>query len=158
LVRDSIGGATVYSETHALTTNANGLISFEFGGGLVATGTMLGLDWSNGPYFLRTEVDLTGSTNYQFLGGQQLLSVPFALYAASAGSVAGGSGLRQAGAPGVSGNLPVPSVPGAMAYWNGAEWLSIAPGQNGQTLTFCNGVPTWGGCPTTPNNNRRTRR
>ena len=47
---------------------------------------------------------------------------------------------------------------GVMAYWNGTEWLSIAPGQNGQTLTFCNGVPTWGGCPTGPNNNRRTRR
>ena len=158
LVRDSIGGSTVYSETHALTTNANGLISFEFGGGLVATGTMLGLDWSDGPYFLRTEVDLTGSTNYQFLGGQQLLSVPFALYAASAGSVAGGSGLRQAGGSAVNGNLPAPSAAGAMAYWNGTEWLSIAPGQNGQTLTFCNGVPTWGGCPTGPNNNRRTRR
>ncbi|MFM9143476.1 MAG: cohesin domain-containing protein, partial [Bacteroidota bacterium] len=158
LVRDSIAGATVYSETHALTTNANGLISFEFGGGLVATGSMLGLDWSDGPYFLRTEVDLTGSTNYQFLGGQQLLSVPFALYAASAGSVAGGSGLRQANSNGPSGNLPSPSAPGAMAYWNGSEWLTIAPGQNGQTLTFCQGVPTWGACPTTPNSNRRTRR
>lgn len=158
LVRDSLGGATVYSETHALTTNANGLISFEFGGGLVATGTMLGLDWSDGPYFLRTEVDLTGSTNYQFLGGQQLLSVPFALYAASAGSVANGSGLRQGNTSSSSGNLPSPSAPGAMAYWNGSEWLTIAPGQNGQTLTFCNGVPTWGACPTAPNNNRRTRR
>lgn len=158
LVRDSVGGATVYSETHALTTNANGLISFEFGGGLVATGTMLGLDWSDGPYFLRTEVDLTGSTNYQFLGGQQLLSVPFALYAASAGSVANGSGLRQGNISSPSANLPSPSAPGAMAYWNGSEWLTIAPGQNGQTLTFCNGVPTWGACPTAPNNNRRTRR
>lgn len=158
LVRDSLGGATVYSETHALTTNANGLISFEFGGGLVATGTMLGLDWSDGPYFLRTEVDLTGSTNYQFLGGQQLLSVPFALYAASAGSVANGSGLRQGNTSSPSGHLPSPSAPGAMAYWNGSEWLTIAPGQNGQTLTFCNGVPTWGACPTAPNNNRRTRR
>ncbi|MGA1330180.1 MAG: cohesin domain-containing protein [Bacteroidia bacterium] len=158
LVRDSVGGATVYSETHALTTNANGLISFEFGGGLVATGTMLGLDWSDGPYFLRTEVDLTGSTNYQFLGGQQLLSVPFALYAASAGSVANGSGLRQGNTSSPSANLPSPSAPGAMAYWNGSEWLTIAPGQNGQTLTFCNGVPTWGACPTAPNNNRRTRR
>jgi len=158
VVRDSIAGATVYSETHALTTNANGLISFEFGGGLVATGSMLGLDWSDGPYFLRTEVDLTGSTNYQFLGGQQLLSVPFALYAASAGSVAGASGLRQANSNSPSGNLPSPSAPGAMAYWNGSEWLTIAPGQNGQTLTFCQGVPTWGACPTTPNSNRRTRR
>jgi len=149
LVRDSIGGTTVYSETHALTTNANGLVSFEFGAGLVATGTMLGMDWSAGPYFIRTEVDLTGSTNYQFLGGQQLLSVPFALYAATAGSVASGSGtgLRTASGSAASSGLPASGAPGAMAYWNGTEWLMIPPGTNGQSLVFCNGVPTWGACP-----------
>lgn len=151
LTRDSIGGATVYSETHALTTNANGLVSFEFGAGLVATGTMLGLDWSDGPYFIRTEVDLNGSTNYQFLGGQQLLSVPFALYAATAGSVASGSGSGLRTSSGISGSagLPASGAPGAMAYWNGTEWLMIPPGTNGQPLVFCNGVPTWGACPTT---------
>jgi hypothetical protein len=152
LVRDSIGGATVYSETHALTSNANGLISFEFGAGLVATGSMLGIDWGGGPYFIRTEADLTGSTNYQFLGGQQLLSVPFALYAASAGSVASGSGTGLRAASGsASGSvaLPTSGAPGAMAYWNGTEWLMIPPGTNGQSLVFCNGVPTWGACPTT---------
>lgn len=159
LVRDSIGGATVYSETHALSTNANGLVSFEFGSGLVATGTLLGIDWAEGPYFIRTEVDLTGSTNYQFLGGQQLLSVPFALYAATAGSVAGaGSGLRTGSAS--QGNLPSGGAPGTMAYWNGQEWLTIAPGRDGQTLTFCNGVPVWGACPTrtTPSSSRGGRR
>lgn len=147
LVRDSIGGGTVYSETHALTTNANGLVSFEFGAGLVATGSMLGIDWSDGPYFIRTEVDLNGSTNYQFLGGQQLLSVPFALYAATAGSVASGSGLRTASGSAGSSGLPASGAPGAMAYWNGTEWLMIPPGSNGQSLIFCNGVPTWGACP-----------
>lgn len=159
LVRDSIGGATVYSETHALSTNANGLVSFEFGSGLVATGTLLGIDWAEGPYFIRTEVDLTGSTNYQFLGGQQLLSVPFALYAATAGSVAGaGSGLRTGSA--LQGNLPSGGAPGTMAYWNGQEWLTIAPGRDGQSLTFCNGVPVWGACPTrtTPSSSRGGRR
>ncbi|MFM7178932.1 MAG: hypothetical protein ACKOX5_05440, partial [Bacteroidota bacterium] len=134
-----------------LTTNANGLVSFEFGAGLVATGTMLGLDWSDGPYFIRTEVDLNGSTNYQFLGGQQLLSVPFALFAATAGSVASGtgSGLRSASGNSGSSGLPASGAPGAMAYWNGTEWLMIPPGTNGQPLVFCNGVPTWGACPTT---------
>lgn len=151
LVRDSIGGATVYSETHALSTNANGLVSFEFGAGLVATGSILGIDWSDGPFYIRTEVDLTGSTNYQFLGGQQLLSVPFALYAATAGTVASasGGGLRiGVGQPSGTSSLPSAGAPGAMAYWNGTEWLMIPPGTNGQPLIFCNGVPSWGACPT----------
>ena len=35
---------------------------------------------------------------------------------------------------------------GEMMYWNGNLWLTIPPGLNGQTLTYCDGVPTWGGC------------
>ena len=33
-----------------------------------------------------------------------------------------------------------------MQYWNGTAWVNVAPGTNGQTLTFCHGVPTWGQC------------
>jgi uncharacterized protein (TIGR02145 family) len=36
---------------------------------------------------------------------------------------------------------------GQMMYWNGSDWILIAPGSTGQTLTMCNGVPTWGACP-----------
>jgi len=36
---------------------------------------------------------------------------------------------------------------GQMMYWNGTSWITITPGSTGQTLTFCNGVPTWGPCP-----------
>jgi uncharacterized protein (TIGR02145 family) len=35
---------------------------------------------------------------------------------------------------------------GDMAYWNGASWMIIPAGSYGQSLVFCNGVPTWGGC------------
>ena len=34
-----------------------------------------------------------------------------------------------------------------MNYWNGTSWVGVTPGSNGQTLTFCSGVPTWGICP-----------
>ncbi len=37
---------------------------------------------------------------------------------------------------------------GALAYWTGTGWASTAPGTNGDALTYCNGVPTWGPCPT----------
>lgn len=32
---------------------------------------------------------------------------------------------------------------GQMRYWDGAAWLVIAPGTEGQVLTFINGVPKW---------------
>jgi hypothetical protein len=35
-----------------------------------------------------------------------------------------------------------------MNYWNGTAWVTVAPGSDNQNLTFCNGVPTWGPCPT----------
>jgi len=39
------------------------------------------------------------------------------------------------------------NTPGEMLYWNGTSWVAVSPGENDQTLTFCNGVPTWGPCP-----------
>ena len=35
---------------------------------------------------------------------------------------------------------------GEMQYWNGSAWVNVALGANGQTLTYCHGVPTWGPC------------
>ncbi|MEO5889074.1 MAG: DNRLRE domain-containing protein [Ferruginibacter sp.] len=39
------------------------------------------------------------------------------------------------------------NTPGDMQYWNGSRWVTIPLGLNGQQLTICNGVPTWGQCP-----------
>ena len=36
-----------------------------------------------------------------------------------------------------------------MQYWNGSKWISIPIGTNGQVLTICGGIPTWGTCPAT---------
>lgn len=44
--------------------------------------------------------------------------------------------------------LPTTPQAGDMIYYNGNNWVSIPAGQQGQNLTFCNGVPTWGPCPT----------
>ncbi len=38
------------------------------------------------------------------------------------------------------------SMPGQMQYWDGTQWINITPGAYGQTLVYCNGVPSWGGC------------
>ena len=79
-------GTVVYTETQTPTTNANGLVSIEIGGG----SGFNTIDWANGPYFIETKTDPAGGTNYTITGTSQLLSVPYALYAANAGTAIGG--------------------------------------------------------------------
>jgi hypothetical protein len=70
-----------YTETQTPTANADGLISIEIGG---ATGFDT-INWAKGPFFIETDIDPTGGTNYTISGTTQLLSVPYALYAKTAG-------------------------------------------------------------------------
>ena len=79
-------GTAVYVETQSTTTNANGLVSVEIGAGSAVTGTFAGINWSAGPYFVKTETDPTGGTSYSITGTSQLMSVPYALYAANSGN------------------------------------------------------------------------
>jgi uncharacterized protein (TIGR02145 family) len=80
ILQGSASGTAVYTETLTPTTNANGLVSIEIGGG---TGFDL-INWSAGPYFLKTETDPAGGTNYTITGTSQLLSAPYALFAKTA--------------------------------------------------------------------------
>jgi hypothetical protein len=82
ILQGSSSGTVVYTETQTPGTNTNGLVSIEIGGG---TG-FDAIDWSSGPYFLKTETDPTGGTNYSISGTSQLLSVPYALYSKKAAS------------------------------------------------------------------------
>lgn len=87
ILQGSAVGTPVYVETHIAMTNANGLVSLEAGSGSVVSGAMATIDWANGPYFIKTEMDPTGGSTYTVTGTTQLLSTPYALYAAKAGSV-----------------------------------------------------------------------
>lgn len=89
ILQGSPAGAAVYSERLTGNTNANGLISLEIGTGTVLNGTFSTIDWPAGSYYLKTETDPAGGTNYTISGTSQLLSVPYAMYAKSAG---GGGG------------------------------------------------------------------
>ena len=84
ILQGGVDGTVVYQETHTTTTNINGLMTLEIGGGTVVNGDFATIDWATGPYFLKTETDPDGGTNYTIEGTQQLLSVPYALYAGSA--------------------------------------------------------------------------
>jgi hypothetical protein len=83
ILQGSANGTAVYVETQTTTTNANGLSTLAIGGGTPVTGTFTGINWASGTYFIKTETDPTGGTNYTINGTSQLLSVPYALYAGS---------------------------------------------------------------------------
>ncbi|MBB4802523.1 molybdopterin-binding protein [Flavobacterium nitrogenifigens] len=78
-------GTTVYQETHSPTTNSNGLVSLEIGTGTIVTGDFSKIAWDKGPYYIETQVDVKGGSNFNITGVTQLLSVPYALYAKTAG-------------------------------------------------------------------------
>jgi len=50
ILQDSTSGTAVYVETQTPTTNANGLVSIEIGGGTIVSGNFSNIDWANGPY------------------------------------------------------------------------------------------------------------
>ncbi len=89
ILQGSVNGTAVYVETQTPTTNANGLVSIELGGGTVVSGNFSTINWANGPYFIKTETDPAGGTDYTITGTSQLLSVPYALHAKTAESVSG---------------------------------------------------------------------
>ena len=282
LVQGSPSGTVVFSETQTATTNANGLVSLQIGMGTAVSGTFTGINWAAGPYYVKTETDLAGGTNYTIISSNELLSVPYALFSASGtagpegpqgpqgltgatgpqgeqgpmgpmgwgmpgmegpmgpqgeqgpmgpmgpmgwgmpgmdgmpgpAGTQGPQGLTGATGPqgdqgiqgetgvtgavgvtgpqgpigltgpagtngsnaydvavangysgtetqwleslqgangingtnGTNGTFPPGTVAGEMNYWNGTAWVTVAPGSNGQNLTFCNGVPVWGPC------------
>ncbi len=80
LLQGSAQGTVVYSEVQNQSTNQYGVLNLSIGQGTSQTGNFSAIDWSNGPYFLETDVDSAGGTNYQIMGTSQLLSVPYALY------------------------------------------------------------------------------
>ncbi len=84
LLQGSADGRTVYTETQTPQTNAGGLFTIVIGQGDATTGSFATIDWANGPYFISSEVDPEGGNNYTVSSVQQLLSVPYAMYAGSA--------------------------------------------------------------------------
>ncbi|MFN4769341.1 MAG: DUF1566 domain-containing protein [Candidatus Kapaibacterium sp.] len=91
ILQGSPSGTAVYVETHAPTTNANALARINVGAGTVVSGTYGTIDWSAGPYYIKTEVDIAGGSNFGLSNTTQMLSVPFALRAKTAESLSGGS-------------------------------------------------------------------
>jgi len=89
LLANSALGTADYVETHQVATNGYGVVSISVGTGTVVSGVFNNVDWINNTYFLKTELDISGGTNYVFMGISQILAVPYALHAQTASSVLG---------------------------------------------------------------------
>jgi hypothetical protein len=90
ILKTSPIGTSQYSENHFVNTDTFGLFNLVIGAGAVQSGSMATIDWSNDNYYLKVGMDATGGTNFLTMGTTQLLSVPYAMYAKSAGTVSGG--------------------------------------------------------------------
>ncbi|MDZ4148303.1 MAG: hypothetical protein U1C58_08475 [Flavobacteriaceae bacterium] len=89
ILQGSASGTAVYVETQNPTTNSNGLISIEIGAGSVVSGDFATINWGADLFFIKTEIDITGGTNYTISGTSQLLSVPYALHSKTSGTATG---------------------------------------------------------------------
>ncbi len=72
-------GSVVYEESHATSSNAQGLININVGSGTASIGSFNSIDWGNNAKFLHVQMD--AGNGVVDLGTQQLMSVPYALYA-----------------------------------------------------------------------------
>jgi len=80
----SAAGAVTYSETLSTTTNSLGIFNVQIGAGDPTNFALI--NWGATSYFLEVLLDPAGGTSFLPVGSQQLVSVPYALYAKSAGN------------------------------------------------------------------------
>lgn len=88
ILQGTAEGVAVYSETHVASTNVSGLVTIKIGTGSSGN-DFSAIDWTAGPYFIKTETDPAGGTNYSIAATSQLLSVPYALHSKSAETLTG---------------------------------------------------------------------
>ncbi|MCT4640375.1 MAG: hypothetical protein N4A72_21935 [Bacteroidales bacterium] len=79
VVKGTPTGSEIYSEVQVPQTNASGLVSIEIGTG-VSSKSFSEIDWSLGPYYIKTEIDPSGGTRYTIKAVSQLMSVPYSMH------------------------------------------------------------------------------
>ena len=73
------------------------MVSLQIGTGSVVSGSFSSIDWGNNSYFVETAADVLGGSNYSVISTTQFMSVPYALYAKSAGSSPSDNDWRETG-------------------------------------------------------------
>ena len=86
IIQGTSNGTPVYAEAFTETTSNIGLINVVVGEGSVIAGAFNSINWASGPYFIEVAADINGGSNYTVMGTQQMMSVPYALYAENSGT------------------------------------------------------------------------
>lgn len=137
ILQGTANGTAVFVEQHTALTNANGLATMEIGNGNAISGSMAGINWANGPYFLKSEIDPSGNTAYSLTATSQLLSVPYALYAENSGSsIPGPEGPQGPTGPQGLAGVTGATGPQGPAGPTGATGPQGPAGPDQQTLSF----------------------
>jgi len=81
----SATGNIQWQEEHSVSTDAFGLFALTIGQGIsTGNGSLLNFAdilWGSSTHFLKIEMDANGGSNYSHMGTNQMMSVPYALYA-----------------------------------------------------------------------------
>jgi len=120
-------GTVVFQETNTAVTNQFGLITQIIGG----TGNLAAVSWGSGAKYLQVEIDVNGGSNFTDMGTSQLISVPYALFAANSGG--GSTGATGAVGPQGPQGLPGATGPQGPAGSAGPQGVPGATGADGAT-------------------------
>ncbi len=139
-------GPEVYQEKQVAHTNEFGIFTTAIGEGDVVLGSFSGISWASGEKYLEIEMDFTGTGSYNYAGVSQLLSVPYALYAASGpgsggggtvSSVTAGAGLT-GGTITSSGTISMPNVGTAGTYGTANKIPVFTTDAQGRVISVTN--------------------
>ncbi|PKP22627.1 MAG: hypothetical protein CVU05_03075 [Bacteroidetes bacterium HGW-Bacteroidetes-21] len=142
ILQGTLPGTAVYIETFASSTNSIGVINLAVGTGIVQNGSITSIDWSNGPYYMNVAIDVDGGTTYADMGTVELLSVPFALYAKTAGNAFSGDYNDLTNKPTLGGDATGTLNANTVVKIQGMDVSSNIPA-NGQILKWNNSTSTW---------------
>lgn len=119
----SATGTNLYTEEHSGVTNSVGLINLEAGGGTKISGDFADINWSLGEIWIKIEIDENLTGTFLSMGSTKLLSVPYALFAASGNP--GPQGIQGPQGPqGVQGPIGPQGIQGPLGLVNKGSWTS----------------------------------
>jgi hypothetical protein len=132
-------GTISYQEEHLTTTDEFGRFNLEIGRGTATNGVFSAINWGGDKHFLQVEVDLSAlGTNYTLASVQEFLSVPYALYAKTAGSTGDGD-------TDPTNEIQTLSLTGNLLEISMGNSVTLPPNTDSQTLSIVGGTLTISG-------------
>ena len=121
ILQGSPTGNVVYTETIAPSTNGNGVVNVEIGGGVGFSS----ISWANSVHFIKTEIDTNGGTNYSITGISQLLNIPYAFHSKTSQGVVYMTQFQIDALTPVAGLIVYNITSKELIFYDGTLWKSI---------------------------------